>query len=164
MAGSAKSHTPSTVSNSLLANVTKNSMLPLWLLVSFNFITIQPLYFSVKDSKLVGVVTFHVDDLSVIGPSEFVATFKANLASHLVISSNEEVHHFFSLKIRCDVPRKLVFVNQSHCIKEVGATFLSSSHVATHTPTDESYKNLGPRSDTKADSPGHYCKKTRRPL
>lgn len=57
------------------------------------------LYFSVKDSKLVGLLTVHVDGLSVTGPNHFVTAFIANLPSHFAISSNEELHTFPSVKI-----------------------------------------------------------------
>lgn len=62
------------------------------------------LYFQVKDGQLIGALTTHVDDLAVIGTPEFTTRVTADLANCFEISSDEQLHHFLSLKITRDVP------------------------------------------------------------
>lgn len=102
------------------------------------------LYFLLENGKLLGLITVHVDDLSVIGPDSFVNSFISALGSKFEIFSDNKLHHFLSLNITCDYSNCLVFVNQSHYIKELGPRFLPSGHVTTHTPTDSAFKNLCP--------------------
>lgn len=113
------------------------------------------LYFQVKDGQLIGALTTHVDDLAVIGTPEFTTRVTADLANCFEISSDEQLHHFLSLKIMRDVPNRLVYLSQEHYIEELATRFMPSA-VKVSTPTDSYFKDLSPRTPSEDPSPGNY--------
>lgn len=102
------------------------------------------------------MITVHVDDLSVVGPDDFVDSFISRISTHFEIGSNEELHHFLSLDIHRDLSKNLVLINQAHYLKDLCDKFLPTSHVKVRTPTDGTFKDLLPRASHESPSPGHY--------
>jgi hypothetical protein len=61
------------------------------------------LYFWIRNRKLVGAISVHVDDLLVVGKIDWVASTILSLGKQFKIGANNEVHHFLSLKITRDL-------------------------------------------------------------
>lgn len=113
------------------------------------------MYFQIINGQLIGALTTDVDNLVVVGTPEFTSRITTDLSNCFEVSSDEELHHFLSLKITRDVPNRLLFLSQEHYIKELATKFIPSP-IKVSTPTDSSFKDLSARSPSKALSPGNY--------
>lgn len=114
------------------------------------------LYFNILDGKLVCAVAVHVDDLAIVGEESFIQPLMDSLEQTYKIGQREELNHFLSLKITRDKANKLVFLSQAHYIRDIHAQFLPDDSVTAKTPTSSTFKDLGPKSDSEASSPGPY--------
>jgi hypothetical protein len=61
-----------------------------------------------------------------------------SLKTKFKVGANEELHHFLSIKITRDIPKRLLYMNQSHYINEISNKFLDKplSTVSAKAPTD----------------------------
>jgi hypothetical protein len=100
------------------------------------------LYFKVVNNKLIGAISIHVDDLSVIGEQSWVSVVIDLLGKCFKIGATEELSHFLSLKITQDIDNRLVFLSQAHYIKDVQKQFLPNDNVNVSTLSDSSFKDL----------------------
>lgn len=128
-------------------------------LVGFGFVqsSYDPtLYFSLRQDKLVGLLTVHVDDIAIVGTDDFVKSAIDSISGRFEVSSNEELHHFLSLDIKRDIPARRVYLSQEHYIRDVASRFLPSGHTPTRTPTSSTFKDLSPREPSDQGSSGNY--------
>lgn len=114
------------------------------------------LYFQIENGKIVGALTTHVDDLAIIGESAFTTRVTSDLSKCFEVSSDEELHHFLSLKITRDIPNQLLYLSQEHYINEMSARFVRTP-IKVSTPTDSFFKDLAARSSSETPSPGNYA-------
>jgi hypothetical protein len=77
------------------------------------------LYFQLVNDQLIGAISVHVDDLSVVGEQAWVSSTIAAMGKHFTIGEDDDLHHFLSLKITCNLENRLVFLSQDHYIKEL---------------------------------------------
>lgn len=114
------------------------------------------LYFKVKERKLQGAVTVHVDDLAVVGEDHFVDfTIKA-LGEKFKIGAESDLHHFLSLALTQDVENQVIYLSQEQYIKDVCRRFLSSASTKCTTPTNNNFKDLKYRTKDKEKAPPEY--------
>ena len=114
------------------------------------------LYYKIKDNKLLGAISIHVDDLCVIGDDSWVSVIIAALGLRFKIGADEELAHFLSPKITQDFDKKLVFLNQSHYIKDLWACFLPGNQILVTSPANDTFKDLKKREDNEDQSGGPY--------
>jgi hypothetical protein len=114
------------------------------------------LYFKLKDNKLIGALTTHVDDLAIVGKNSFVDSLIDSLGKRFKVGADEELNHFLSLKITRNIPDKHVFLNQSHYISELCTRFLDDKPTSVATPTDSYFKSLTHRLPSDPVSSGPY--------
>ncbi|KAI7946746.1 hypothetical protein MJO29_011273 [Puccinia striiformis f. sp. tritici] len=114
------------------------------------------LYFKLSGKKLVGAITVHVDDLTVVGEDSFVGPIIYALGKRFRIGADEELHHFLSIKITRDIKNSLLYMSQAHYIEELIPCFLGESHTSTPTPTSSYFKDLAKKSPEEHPSPGPY--------
>lgn len=114
------------------------------------------LYFRTRNNQLIGAISTHVDDLSVVGEPTFVSDIISELGKRFTIGADEELHHFLSMEISRDIDNHFIFLSQSHYISDVNGRFRNGNHVPCRTPTDSSFKDLSPRLPHEASSPGPY--------
>ncbi|PLW34299.1 hypothetical protein PCASD_17274 [Puccinia coronata f. sp. avenae] len=114
------------------------------------------LYFKIQSGKLVGALTTHVDDLAIVGEPTFVDDLISAVGKRFVISADEDLNHFLSIKITRDIPNRHVFLNQAHYIKEISERFLDGNSHTVSTPTDFYFKNLTHKTSSDPSSPGPY--------
>lgn len=70
------------------------------------------LYYKMKDRKLMGAVTVHVDDLAVVGEDCFVDSTITALGGKCKIGAQSELHHFLSLNLTRDVEQRIIYLSQ----------------------------------------------------
>lgn len=114
------------------------------------------LYFKIRDGRLVCAVAVHVDDLAVVGEESIIQRLMDDLEKTYKVGQREELHHFLSLNITCDRANNLVYLSQSHYIRNVHAQFLPDDSITMKTPTSSAFKDLGPKTDSEDSSPGPY--------
>jgi transposase InsO family protein len=114
------------------------------------------LYFKLRNNKLIGALTTHVDDLAIVGEHDFVNSLISEVGKRFKIGADEELNHFLSLKITRNAEDRHVFLNQAHYISELSARFLNDNPTPVATPTDSIFKNLRPRSQSDPVSSGPY--------
>jgi histone deacetylase 1/2 len=114
------------------------------------------LYFQLINNKLVGAISVHVDDLSIVGKDPWVVSTISALGEKFTIGADDELHHFLSLKITRDLDQRLVFLSQAHYIEELQERFLPDFHSFVTTPTLPSFKDLCHRTLSSDPSPGPY--------
>ncbi|KAI7942641.1 hypothetical protein MJO28_012668 [Puccinia striiformis f. sp. tritici] len=114
------------------------------------------LYYKLDNSRLIGALTTHVDDLAIVGEPSFVDSLITSLGSKFQIGADEDLHHFLSLKITRSLEDRLVFLNQSHYIDELCDRFLQGKSVSVLNPADSNFKNLRKKSDDDPPSSGPY--------
>lgn len=114
------------------------------------------LYFRMERGKLIGALTTHVDDLAIVGQPVFVHNLIKSLGRKFQIGADEDLHHFLSLRITCNVNQRYVFLNQSHYIDELCQRFLSGSHTPTLTPTSSTFRLIVRRTPEDPPSLGPY--------
>lgn len=102
------------------------------------------LYFKIQDGKLVCAVAFHVDDLAIIGEESVIQPLMDSLEKTYKVGQREELSHFLSLKITRDKANKLVYLSQSHYVRDIHAQFLPNETCTAKTPTALNFKDLGP--------------------
>lgn len=112
------------------------------------------LYFKLINDKLVGAILIHVDDLAIVGENDFVGGMSTCLGRHFKISANKDLHHFLSLCITRDIPGCLVYLSQSHYIKNLSSLFKMKDCAWVQTPTDVHFKDLRLRTPHEPPSPG----------
>lgn len=78
------------------------------------------------------------------------------LEQHYKVGQREEINQFLSLKIIRDKKNRLVHLSQLHYISDLHTQFLSRDNTTAHTPTSSAFKDLGPKPDSEASSPGPY--------
>lgn len=114
------------------------------------------LYFKMGKRELVGVITSHVDDLPVVGEPQFAHMIQSSMPKFVEISSDESLHHFFSIKITYDLSKHTVCTSQEHYIDDLKTRLLSDSHISVVTPTDMYFKDLMSCTAEEKPSPGPY--------
>jgi hypothetical protein len=114
------------------------------------------LYYKIFNNKLLGAISVHVDDLSVIGNSSWVSLTISSLSKCFKIGADKELTHFLSLKITRDFNNKLVFLNQSHYIEDVQDLFLPGNKISVSSPSENTFKDLKQREDNEDQSTGPY--------
>jgi hypothetical protein len=114
------------------------------------------LYFKIVNNKLVGALTAHVDDLAIVGKHAFVNKLIEDLGKQFKIGSDEDLHHFLSIKITRDLSYLYLYMNQSHYIHKMCTRFLQGSHNHVTTPTNPFFKSLCCRAPDEAPLPGPY--------
>jgi hypothetical protein len=100
------------------------------------------LYFKIINKKLVGAISIHVDNLSVVGDETWVSLTISALGKRFKIGADEELTHFLSLKITRDFNGRLVFLNQAHYIEDMQKRFTPDDHFNVSNPADLSFKDL----------------------
>lgn len=115
------------------------------------------LYFKLHANQLIGAISTHVDDLSVVGEPHFVSDIIGKLGKCFTIGADEELHHFLSMEITRDVDNRLLFLSQTHYIDDIQQRFLQGNLLPCPTPTDMSFKDLSPRLSSDPVSTGPYA-------
>lgn len=129
------------------------------LLISLGLVQSQfdpTLYFKVHGKQLVCAIAAHVDDLVIIGENSFIQPLMDQLEKTYKVGQCEPLHHFLSLKITCDVEQQYVYLSQEHYISDLQKEFFPGSLFSAKTPTASNFKDLGPRTESDAPSPGPY--------
>lgn len=114
------------------------------------------LYYKLRDKKLQGAVTVHVDDLAVVGEDSFVHSTIKELGQKYKIGAQSELHHFLSLTLTRDVEQKVICLSQEQYIKEVCKRFLPESSTKRTTPTDTQFKDLKHCTRDEGRAPPEY--------
>lgn len=114
------------------------------------------LYFKIKDGKLIGAISIHVDDLAIVGEDAFVDDVSLQLSQRFTVSADHDLHHFLSLRITRDIPGRLVFLSQTHYIDQLQETFKMKDCLPVKTPTDINFKDLRAKTQAEDPSPGPY--------
>jgi hypothetical protein len=114
------------------------------------------LYFQLANSNLIGAISVHVDDLSVVGENSWVLSIIAAMGKSFTIGADDELHHFLLLKITCDLQNRLVFLSQSHYIDELQERFSPDQYFPISNPALSSFKDLFRRVPSEDPSPGPY--------
>lgn len=115
------------------------------------------LYSRTEHSRLVGVVTVHVDDMCVVGQDAFVSEIESSITKHFEVSSNEEHHHFLSIEITRDLSTRTVFLCQQHYISDLVKQHLPDSFKKVSTPTSSLFKDLHPKLPSEKPADGPYA-------
>jgi hypothetical protein len=114
------------------------------------------LYYKIVNKKLVGAISIHVDNLSVVGEDSWVTSTINALGKRFKIGADKGLTHFLSLKITCDVDGQMVFLNQSHYIEDMQKRFTPDNHFDVSTPANVAFKDLKQRTDNEPQSSGLY--------
>jgi hypothetical protein len=86
----------------------------------------------VRNNKLLGALTIHVDDLVIVGEPSFINEFIPALGKCFKKGADEDLHHFLSMKITCNAPNRHIFLPESHYIDELCKRFLNGQHTNQH--------------------------------
>jgi hypothetical protein len=108
------------------------------------------------EKRLVGAISIHVDDLSVIGEDSWVSSIILSLGRKFKIGVDNELTHFLSLKITRDKENCLVYLSQASYIEDIQACFMPDDLVSVTSPTDGSFKDLSPQAKNEDQSSGPY--------
>jgi hypothetical protein len=79
------------------------------------------------------------------------------MGKHFTIGEDDDLHHFLSLKITWDLENRLVYLCQSHHIKELRERFCPDHYFRVATPSSSAFKDLRRRVPNEQTS--LHCKK-----
>jgi histone deacetylase 1/2 len=114
------------------------------------------LYFQLKNDKLIGAISIHVDDLSVVGQPNWVDSTISSLGKCFNIGADEELNHFILLKITRNLVNKAVYLSQDHYVEDLQQRFLPGDHYNVLTPSDSNFKDLHQRCNGEDGLSGLY--------